>query len=321
MVLVVGATGSLGGEICRRLALAGKPLRGLVRRTSDRAKVEGLRKLGVQLVEGDLKDRPTLEAACTDAQAVISTASATISRQTGDTIDSVDLEGQMNLLDAAKAAGVQHFIYVSAHFPSELEFPLQETKNAVERRVRESGMTWTILQPSVFMEIWLSPAAGFDLVHGRAVVNGSGLKKLSFISYKDVAAFAVAALENPKARNAKLVLGGPEALSPLQVIRMFEDLLEKKFVIQFVPEEALEQQLATATDPMARTFAGLGLLAARGRRHRHGRHPARFSQRAPHFRARLRAHHHGLPAGIDGSAGLAGSPFHGEQGTKNREPC
>ncbi len=264
MVLVVGATGSLGSEICRRLALAGKPTRGLVRRTSDRVKVEGLKKLGIQLIEGDLRDRPTLDTTCASAEAVISTASATISRQSGDTVQSVDLEGQLNLLDAAKAAGVGHFIYVSAHFPADPKFPLQEAKDAVERRVRESGMTWTILQPTVFMEVFWSPLTGFDLVHARAVVNGSGTRKLSFISYKDVAAFAVAALDNPKARNATLVLGGPEALNPLQVIRLFEDLLEKKFVIQHVPEEALQQQLAAAPDPMARTFAGLGLLAARG---------------------------------------------------------
>ncbi len=264
MVLVVGATGSLGSEICRRLVLLGKSARGLVRRTSDRVKVEGLKKLGVQLSEGDLKDRATLDPACAGAEAVISTASATISRQSGDTVQSVDLEGQLNLVDAARAAGIKHFIYVSAHFPTGLKFPLQEAKDAVEHHVRQSGMTWTILQPTVFMEVWLSPAAGFDLVHGRAVVNGSGTKKLSFISYKDVAAFAVAALDNPKARNTTLVLGGPEAFNPLQVIRLFEDLLEQKFVIHYIPEETLEQQLAGATDPLTRTWAGLGLLAARG---------------------------------------------------------
>jgi NADH dehydrogenase len=262
MVLVVGATGSVGSEICRRLV--GKPTRGLVRRTSDPAKVAGLRKLGVELVEGDLKDRRTLDAACAGADAVISTASATISRQPGDTLQSVDLEGQISLVDAARAAGVKHFICVSAHLHPAIPTPLQEAKAAVERAVRESGMTWTILQPTMFMEIWLSAPAGFDLVHYRAVVQGTGRQKISFISYKDVAAFAVAALDNPRARNATLVLGGPEALSPLRVIMLFEDLTGEKFTLQHIPEEALQQAFAAAPDPMAKTFAGLGLLAARG---------------------------------------------------------
>lgn len=125
-------------------------------------------------------------------------------------------------------------------------------------------MTWTILQPAMFMEIRLSSAAGFDVLHNRAVVQGSGHNKISFISYKDVAAFAVAALDNPHARNATLVLGGPEALSPMQVIHIFETLAEESFALQHVPEAALQQQLATAPDPMAQTLAGLSLLAARG---------------------------------------------------------
>ncbi len=264
MVLVVGATGSVGGEVCRRLTAAGKDARGLVRRTSDAAKIAGLRKLGVQLIEGDLKDRRTLDTACAGADAVISTASATISRQTGDTLRSVDLDGQINLVDAAKAAAVKHFIFVSAHLDPKVQFPLQEAKAAVERHIRESGMTWTILQPTMFMEVWLSPAVGFDVLNRRVVVQGSGQGKLSFISYKDVAAFAVAALDNPHARNTTLVLGGPEALSPMQVILMLEGLSGEKINVQHVPEDVLRQQLATAPEPMAKTFAGLGLLAAQG---------------------------------------------------------
>ncbi len=264
MILVVGATGSVGSEICRRLIAAGKPTRALVRRTSDATKVGNLRNMGVQILEGDLKNRATLDTACAGTDVVVSTASATISRQSGDTLQSVDLEGQISLVDAAKAAGVKHFIYISAHIHSDIQFPLQEAKAGVERRVRESGMTWTILQPTMFMEVWLSSLTGFDLVHHRAVVQGTGTNKISFISYKDVAAYAVAVLDNPRARNATLVLGGPEPMNPLQVIMLFEDLMGKKFAVQHVPEQALRQAYTNAPDPMAKTFAGLGLLHARG---------------------------------------------------------
>ncbi len=264
MILVVGATGSVGSEVSRRLTAEGKPTRALVRRTSEPGKVARLRNMGVKILEGDLKDRPTLDTACVGATTVISTASATISRQPGDTLQSVDLEGQIRLVDAANAAGVKHFIYVSAHIHSDLKFPLQEAKASVENHIRESGMSWTILQPTMFMEIWLSSLSGFDLVHHRAVVQGSGTNKVSLISYKDVAAFAVAAVDNPHARNATLVLGGPEPLSAMQVIMLFEDLMGEKFAIQHVPEDALRQAFANAPDPMGKTFAALGLLHARG---------------------------------------------------------
>lgn len=90
--LVIGATGLLGQEICRRLTEAGCQVRALVRRTSDQAKRAGLERLGIELVEGDLKDPASLARACAGMQGVISTASSTFSRQTDDSIESVDHE-------------------------------------------------------------------------------------------------------------------------------------------------------------------------------------------------------------------------------------
>src|SRR2546422_3538818 len=101
MILVVGATGSLGAEICRLLAQRGNPVRALVRGTSNPDRVAHLKSLGAELVRGDLKDRPSLDAPCRGASAVISTASSTMSRQEGDSIDSVDRQGQPAPIDAA----------------------------------------------------------------------------------------------------------------------------------------------------------------------------------------------------------------------------
>ena len=68
-------------------------------------------------------------------------------------------------------------------------------------------MTYTILQPSFFMEVWLSPALGFDAANATAQIYGSGQNKISWISYQDVARFAVASLDNPTARNAEIEVG------------------------------------------------------------------------------------------------------------------
>jgi NADH dehydrogenase len=219
----------------------------------------------VELVEGDLKDRASLDAACAGARAVISTASSTLSRQPGDSIRTVDLEGQLSLVEAAQKAGVEHVVFVS-FAPLQGELPLQDTKRAVEQRLVRSGMTFTILRPTYFMEVWLSPALGLDPLHARARLYGTGRAPLHWISVEDVARFAVGALESPRARNAVLELGGEEALGQLDVVHEFERHGGRKFELAYVSEQELRAQLAAATDQLQRSFAGLMLNVALGDR-------------------------------------------------------
>jgi uncharacterized protein YbjT (DUF2867 family) len=263
MNLVVGGTGLLGGEICRLLSAKGKAVRALVRSSSDQSKVARLESLNIETALGDLKDRFSLEDACRGVNAVISTASSTHAQQAVDSIQTVDLEGQLNLISAAKANGVGHFVLIS--FPETgNEFALQTAKRRVEEQLKLSGLTYTILQPTLFIEVWLSPALGFDAADAKAQIYGSGDNKISWISYKDVAKFAVASLDNPKAVNAVVELGGPQALSPLEVVKIFEEIQGREFVVQRVPEQELRAQKAAASDPLAQSFAGLKLYYARG---------------------------------------------------------
>src|SRR5688572_29722520 len=125
-------------------------------------------------------------------------------------------------------------------------------------------MTYTILQPSFFIEVWLSPALGFDIANATAQIYGSGKNKISWISYQDVARFAVAALDNPAAKNAVIELGGPDALSPLEVVKIFEEMRGEVFKIQHISEDQLRTQKEAATDSMQESFAGLMLGSAQG---------------------------------------------------------
>ena len=261
-ILVAGATGYLGSEICRQLISKNKNVRGLVRTTSDSNKVAHLKESGVEIVEGDLKNKSSLENALQGVSAVITTVSSTLSRQEGDSIQTVDDEGQINLVDAAINAGVSHFIYVST---CELgECPLQTAKRKVEKHLTESGLNYTILQPTYFMEVWLSPALGFDYPNAKASIFGEGKNKVSWIAIKDVASFAVDSLDNPAAKNRTIELGGPEALSPLEVVNIFETTKGKKFELQFVPEEALKAQRDGAQDPLSESFSTLTLGVVNG---------------------------------------------------------
>jgi len=264
-VLVVGATGLLGAEICSLLSQNGHQVRGVARPTADATKVERLRSLGVELVRADLKDPKTLAMACRGEDAVLTTASITFSRQPGDSIETVDRDGQKHLIDAAKQEHVGRFVYISFSGHIDEPSPLRDAKRNVERHLKESGMEYTILRPSYFMEIWLSPALGFDHANAKATIYGPGEKKLSWIAVGDVARFAVAALENPAAsRNRVIEVGGPQALSPLDVVKTFERRTGRRFELQHVPTATLAAQRDAAQDSLQKSFPALCLCVANG---------------------------------------------------------
>lgn len=258
-VLVVGATGLLGAEICDRLADRGTPPRALVRETSDSARVEALRELGAEIVVGDLRDRASLDRACAGIEVVFSTATSII--REGE-ISAVDGQGQLNLVDAAREAGVSRFVYVSFE---ELGTgaPLERAKRAVEERLQASGITYTILRAGLFHETWLSPATGFDAPSGSVNVYGSGEPELSWIALEDVATAAVNALDLPETENAIVPIAA-ERLSYRDTIAVFEQVTGRTLAVQQVPPDALAAQRDSSTDEREQSFAGLMLGVAAG---------------------------------------------------------
>jgi uncharacterized protein YbjT (DUF2867 family) len=259
MYLVVGATGLLGSAICTRLRERGNNVRAIVRPTARPDALTCLRNAGVELITGDLKDAASVRAACRGVSAVISTASSTLSRQEGDSIATVDLQGQLDLVQAAKEAGVQHFTFVSIPRSPVRESPLTRAKYRVEQELAETGMPYTILAANYFMEVWLNPALGFDYPNRKAVVFGDGRQLMSWVSLGDVAEFAVRCAETAGAHNRILEIGGPEDLSPREVITIFEGAAGGPFEVQHVSEDELLAQLAQAADPLSETFCKLQL--------------------------------------------------------------
>jgi len=238
----------------------------LVRESSEPAKVERLRDLGAKIVKGNLCDPHSLKAACQGTSAVICTVSAMpfCYKPGANDIQSVDFEGVNNLIDAAKASGVKQFVYTSFSGNLDRDFPLRNAKRAVEKHLKESGLVYTILRPSMFMEVWLSTAVGFDATNAKATIYGSGDQPIAWIAIQDVARFAVESLTNPAARNSVLELGGPQSLSPHQVIKLFEAVKGKTFEVTHVPPEALQAQYEGAADPMQKSFIGLMTCYAYG---------------------------------------------------------
>lgn len=219
--------------------------------------------MGVEVVRGDLRDRASLDAACRGVETVISTVSMIVTAQPGDSFDDTDNAGTRALIDAAKAMGAPRFIFVSFDWSLFPDSPLCRAKRDVERHLRESGLTFTILHPALFMESWLGSIIGLDTSAGTARIFGSGDNRLSYVAIGDVAELAVQCVTNPAANNATIALGGPEVMRQRDAIGIFEDVVGRPFTITAVPETVLGDQWSAAADPFEKAFAGLMLGVTR----------------------------------------------------------
>lgn len=232
MILVVGATGQLGGLIARTLRDRGRPVRALVRGAPGDAAMPA----GTETVVGDLKDPESLAAACRGVSAVVTTANS-VGRAGVDTVESVDRRGNHDLVEAAAAAGVRRFVFTSALGASpDSPVPLLQAKAETEQHLRASGMDWTILQPNLFMDTWVPAVVGGPALAGEPVpIVGQGRRRHSFVAARDVAAYAVAALDHSQAVGRVLVIGGPQALCWHDIVRTFEEALGRAVPTRSVP--------------------------------------------------------------------------------------
>lgn len=229
MILVVGASGDLGGQITDLLLERSDPVRVLSRQDSNLPD----RRPRAETVRGDLKDPVSLAEACDGVTTVVTTASAT-TRGAPDTIESVDLAGNLNLIEAAEAAGVQRFIFVSALGAApQHPMPLLQAKGLSEQRLRASGMDWTILQPNVFMDRLIPIVVGLPALANRAVtLIGQGASQHSFVAVRDVAAYAVAVVQHPAAHRQTVLVGGPRPLTWDDVVLAFEHQLGRRLPVR-----------------------------------------------------------------------------------------
>jgi uncharacterized protein YbjT (DUF2867 family) len=220
VIFVVGATGMLGGALVRRLLERGDRVRALVR---DDAGERALTEAGAETVRGDLKDAASLAEACDGISTLITTANSA-ARGGEDNVETVDLEGNRNLIEAASRAGVEHFVFLSAEGEDpESQVPFLRAKGITSARVRESDIAYTVLVPNLYMDVWIPLVVLAPVASGRPItIVGEGARKHYLVAADDVAGFAVTAVHSEDARNRDLLIGGPEALSWRDVISTFE---------------------------------------------------------------------------------------------------
>jgi uncharacterized protein YbjT (DUF2867 family) len=205
--------------VAQRLLTQGKPVRAMTRTPSTLAH---LQQQGAEVVNGDLRDPASLLRACEGVEQVLAAAHALVGK--GDNNPhTVDDAGNRQLIDAAKAAGVQHFIFVSVQGASP-DSPLDffRIKYRTEEYLRASGLNFTILRCSAFMELWAQLIGQPILEQGKTIIFGRGNNPINFVAVEDVAHFVSMAFDDPRARNQVIEVGGPENLTFNQMAEIFE---------------------------------------------------------------------------------------------------
>lgn len=212
MIFIVGGTGTLGQTLVRMLREQGRQVRVLVRPGS-LAKAEPLRQLGAELIGGDIADQGSLELGCRGAEVVISCTSAGADRRDASR-RMAEYQGPINLLNAAKAAGVKQYIFTSTLFPrNPVGYKFVWAKLMAEEAIQRSGVPYTIFRPcGLFYEI---VQRGEPIVERLGVfpVVGPGHKRTQMLAMVDVARAFVGAIGNPAAIDRSFELGGPEHVS------------------------------------------------------------------------------------------------------------
>jgi uncharacterized protein YbjT (DUF2867 family) len=134
--------------------------------------------------------------------------------------EEVDLEGNRNLVRASVGAGVEHFIMLSA-FDAAADHPmsLHRAKYAAEQDLRASGLSWTILRPSSYVETWMGIVGGKLASGGPGLVFGRGDNPINFVSVQDVAALVERAVADPALRGQSIDVPGPDNLTMMELAR------------------------------------------------------------------------------------------------------
>ena len=218
-ILVIGATGALGRPLVKSLRAAGVPVRAACRHPEQAA---DLAALGAEVVAADLTDRASLQRACQGSDRVLMAAHGLLGRGRWRS-EAVDDAGVRALIDEARAAGVQRFVYCSV-LGARADHPVDffATKARLEQALRASGMPCAILRPSAFMEHHAHNFNGKGLLDkGKVQLIGAGTKRRNFIAATDVARLAERALLGDPLPFDALDIGGHGHHSNLDVAALY----------------------------------------------------------------------------------------------------
>lgn len=218
MILVAGGTGRLGTITVGLLRQRGLDVRVLTRDRSHAAHLIGQ---GVELVEGDVRDPVAVRRAVGGVRQVVSAIQgfAGTKNQSPATIDR---DGNHNLIQAARETGVEQVVLLSVKDAApDHPMDLMRMKYAAEQELKTSGLAWTIIQPSAYMETWCEVLGRPLLEKGKTRLFGRGRNPINWAAASDIARFVELALVDPAMRGEVLEIGGPENLTMADFVEVF----------------------------------------------------------------------------------------------------
>jgi uncharacterized protein YbjT (DUF2867 family) len=236
MILVAGATGHVGSELVRLLADQGTPARALVHSPDKAAPIQ---RLGLEVAVGDYEQPDTLDAAMAGCDQLFLLSPPT-PRQP---------QQEQHVIDAARRAGVEHVVKQSVPWADDPDTRLVFCRwhGQIEQHLAQSGLAYTLLRPSSFMQNFLmsaQPVADQGILYG---MTGEG--RVAFIDTRDIAAVAAELLTNPGHQGTSYTLTGPEALSAAEVAERLSAATGRQVRYVDVGADGFRQALAGAGMP------------------------------------------------------------------------
>ena len=255
IVLVTGATGRQGGAVIRHMVPRGWKLRALTRNPSSHA-AQDLARRGVEVVQGDLEEPASLDRAARGVYGIYSVQDfwAVGAKR--------EVQQGQNLADAAKKAGVAHFVYSSvggAERNSGIDH--WESKWKIEEHIRKLGLPATILRPAAFMENYYIDQVEIGILKGKLLDPIRAGKPYQTIATDDVGAFVALAFERPKEFiGMELEIAGSELTNP-EAAQVFSRVLGKPVKFQKLPMLMVRLALGKELYQMFRWFNDKGFQA------------------------------------------------------------
>ncbi|MEV0208125.1 NAD(P)H-binding protein [Streptomyces sp. NPDC050788] len=226
MILVTGATGHVGGELVRRLAAAGEPVRAMTRRPAEARLPEG-----VEAVYGDADDPASLEAAFSGARGAFLMSAQGVGTAPGPTHDHA-------LAQAAAKAGVRRVVKLSVLDAGSGSDVIARWHTEAESAVTDPSRAWawTLLRPGRFMSNALQWAG--QLRAGDEVAMPFADRPAASIDPADLAEIAARALTSDEHAGAAYELSGPQSLTPTEELSILGKVLGRPLTVRAVPADA-----------------------------------------------------------------------------------
>jgi uncharacterized protein YbjT (DUF2867 family) len=235
MILIAGGTGRLGSVVAARLSSRGLAVRVLTRAP---ARASHLTALGIEVVTGDVRDRASLAPAVRGAEVVVSAIQG-FTGPRGTSPATIDYQGNVNLIDAARSAGAQFVLMSVVGAAADSPMELFRMKHAAEQHLLAGDGHWTIVRATAFLELWTEVLGKTAARSGRPVVFGRGDNPINFVSVADVADLLEQAVTDPATRGRILEIGGPDNLSFNQLAAEIQQAAGRTAAPRHVPRSAL----------------------------------------------------------------------------------